>query len=202
MWDRITGLLIIILMFVIPIRSEGQTSHAVGVTNFVFSPDTLEIHIGDTVVWTNTEGTHNVNGTQTEYPDNPESFGNELGTGWVFSHVFSLTGVYNYHCDNHKGSGMIGTITVVDEVTGWNSIERDPLWSMYPNPANDKLLVAANGTIHSIMIYNATGAKVFEYDNPGVERCEISLDEFSSGLYFVKVNIDHEGTQIRRLVKR
>ena len=92
--------------------SFGQVSHAVSVTSNVFSPKDLTVQVGDTVVWTNTQGNHNVNGTQAAYPDNPESFGNDVGSGWTFSHVFTIPGFYDYRCDPHAGLGMVGTITV------------------------------------------------------------------------------------------
>jgi plastocyanin len=104
------GFLLFLACMVHQVR--GQSSHAVDVTNNVFTPDQLTISAGDTVVWTNSEGFHNVNGTQTTYPSNPESFGNGTGTGWTFSHVFTLAGTYDYQCDPHVGLGMVGQIVV------------------------------------------------------------------------------------------
>ncbi|MEZ5072150.1 MAG: hypothetical protein R2751_14625 [Bacteroidales bacterium] len=63
----------------------GQSVHEITVTNNVFTPSSLTIQAGDEVVWTNAEGYHNVNGTQTTYPANPASFGNSPGTGWEHS---------------------------------------------------------------------------------------------------------------------
>jgi predicted lipoprotein with Yx(FWY)xxD motif/plastocyanin len=90
----------------------GQTSHTVDVTNNKFTPAEITINIGDTVIWTNSEGNHNVNGSQSTYPSNPESFGNEVGSGWVFSHVFTLSGTYSYQCDPHVRSQMFGKVIV------------------------------------------------------------------------------------------
>lgn len=91
---------------------NGQTTHHIEVSSNVFSPNELTIMPGDTVTWNNVQGFHNVNGTTEAYPDNPESFGNNTGSGWTYSHVFTLPGVYNYHCDPHVGLGMTGKITV------------------------------------------------------------------------------------------
>jgi len=92
----------------------GQTSHAVDVSNNIYTPADLTINTGDTVIWTNSEGRHNVNGMQSTYPSNPESFGNSVGFDWVFSHIFTIPGVYDYQCDPHVGLGMVGTVTVLD----------------------------------------------------------------------------------------
>ncbi len=102
------------LIAVIPLVAMGQTSHAVNVTSNVFTPAEITINQGDEVVWTNTQGNHNVNGLQSKFPDNPESFGNAVGSGWVFSHVFTIAGVYDYQCDPHVNFGMVGKVTVID----------------------------------------------------------------------------------------
>lgn len=77
-----------------------------------FSPSVLNIVVGDTVTFVNTGGNHNVNGTTQTFPSNPESFGNSVGSGWTFQHVFQTTGTYNYQCDPHAGMGMTGSIIV------------------------------------------------------------------------------------------
>ncbi len=100
----------IILLFASSVL--GSTKHVVMVTEYKFTPDELTISVGDTVVWINTQGYHNVNGTQTTYSTNPESFGNSPGSGWTYSKVFTLSGNYNYQCDPHVGLGMVGMVTV------------------------------------------------------------------------------------------
>jgi hypothetical protein len=81
----------------------------------VFTPDELKINAGDTVEWRNIDGFHNVNGTQTTYPTNPESFGNNTGVDWTYSHVFKVPGTYDYQCDPHVNLGMVGKIEVKSE---------------------------------------------------------------------------------------
>lgn len=109
-----SGFLLLLASVFLPARA--QTSHVVDVTNNIFTPDQLTVSVGDTVVWTNSEGNHNVNGTQTTYPSNPESFGNETGVGWTFSHVFTVPGTYDYQCDPHVGWGMVGQVVVEGSV--------------------------------------------------------------------------------------
>lgn len=107
---------IIALLAAIFLPAAAQTSHVVDVTNNVFTPNELTITEGDTVIWTNSEGRHNVNGTQNTYPSNPESFGNEVATGWTFTHAFNIPGLYDYRCDPHVQSQMFGTITVLEAI--------------------------------------------------------------------------------------
>src|SRR6056297_3564056 len=103
----------------------AQTSHDVTVSSNQFSPSELTINVGDTVVWTNVQGNHNVNGTIGSNPDNPESFGNSVGSGWTYSFVFSLPGVYDYHCDPHELLGMTGAVTVEDVSTSLSEVQAE-----------------------------------------------------------------------------
>ena len=47
-------------------------NHNVTTVGNTFSPANITINQGDTVTWTNGGGFHNVNATQTTYPNNPE----------------------------------------------------------------------------------------------------------------------------------
>ena len=111
---RIQGIWILMLAAGLQMAANAQTSHVVDVTSNVFTPDAISIHVGDTVVWTNSEGRHNVNGLQSKFPSNPESFGNDVGSGWVYSYVFTMPGLYDYQCDPHVSLGMVGTVSVIE----------------------------------------------------------------------------------------
>lgn len=94
-------------------------------SNFAFTPSDITINVGETVLFTNVSGTHNVNGTQATFPDNPESFssGAPAGGNWEYEFTFTIAGVYNFQCDPHAGS-MQGTVTV-EEVSTDDFPERD-----------------------------------------------------------------------------
>ena len=79
-----------------------------------FTPQNLTVQVGETVLFDNIGGFHNVNGTQATFPSNPESFGNggAMSAPWNYEHTFTIPGVYDYQCDPHAGLGMNGTITV------------------------------------------------------------------------------------------
>ncbi len=108
--------------------TASATVHNVNVANFAFTPSTLTIMQGDTVVWTVTSGSHNVNGSIATFPTNPASFGpTTVGSSWTFSHTFTVAGSYSYQCDPHSPN-MAGTITVTP-------VERDLLLTaVYDGP--------------------------------------------------------------------
>jgi plastocyanin len=191
-----------ILLLSISLWSEAQVSHAVTASGLVFSPKELVIDVGDTVVWTNTSGTHNVDGSKSVYPSNPESFGNELGTQWVYSFVFNLPGVYDYRCDTHWASGMTGTITVLSESTGVNRNRVDPYLSVYPNPASRTMYISADQNIRTVSIYSISGTRILSLEDLNLLNQEISLDGILPGVYLVKVDFENRNPQVVRLVKR
>ena len=209
-WKYYRGLLLFSLLVTLQLSLSAQTSHAVTVTNGTFTPDTLTINVGDTVVWTNMEGNHNVNGTTATFPSNMESFGNEVGPpGWVFSHVFTKAGVYDYHCDPHAQFGMVGKVIVmertshaVNTTTGLEPINEITEVLIYPNPVIDQFFVSSEKNIQSISIYNTTGAKILEYGNINRAELEISLVGIRTGLYLVDVQFDDNTSKVSRLVKR
>ena len=94
-----------------------STQHIINTAGNTFVPATLSVNIGDTVIWNNTGGFHNVNATLATYPSNPEGFGNSIGSGWTFQWIFTIPGQYNYQCDPHVGLGMVGVINVVAPIT-------------------------------------------------------------------------------------
>lgn len=101
------------ILFLVWNLAQTQTTHQVSVTSNAFTPTNLVITEGDSVVWTNNQGNHNVNGSTGTFPSNPESFysGNAAPAGWVYGFRFNTSGVYDYWCDPHAPS-MAGTVTV------------------------------------------------------------------------------------------
>lgn len=99
--------------------SPGQANnvecaeHSIEVSNFKFNPADITINVGEFIEWTNLGGTHNINGSQTTYPTNPESFGNGIPSGSLWSYIkkFDKIGEYQYQCDPHSNQ-MKGRITV------------------------------------------------------------------------------------------
>jgi plastocyanin len=133
----------------------AQTTHTVTLGLSSFNPASLTIEQGDTVMWVNNSGFHNVNGTTASYPDNPEGFtsGAPAPDPWTYSFTFDIPGDYDYHCDVHgaPGVGMRGTITVESAQQNYE-LEATNLTS---------LTVPAGGSIQfQYAISNNTGSPV------------------------------------------
>jgi uncharacterized surface protein with fasciclin (FAS1) repeats/plastocyanin len=102
-----------------PCNTPGVVVEASGLS---FTPANLTIESGETVVWVNYSGTHNVNGISSTTGanwSNPETFSTPVVSGSMAgvcmgSFTFTVPGTYQYDCSvgSHAASGMVGSITV------------------------------------------------------------------------------------------
>ena len=177
---QILGFQLILASFFAPVIA--QTAHTVDVTSNIFTPDQLTISVGDTVIWTNSQGNHNVNGTQSSFPSNPESFGNEVGAGWTFSHIFTMPGTYDYRCDPHVGWGMFGRVVVEESVASLLTIN---FTGMTPHAGQE---------IYFALIDAATGEVIDRESEIVSENFAVELNKNMSGTsYYVDFFSDHNG---------
>lgn len=175
----------------------AQTTHNVTVSNYSFNPSQLTINAGDKVVWTNTLGSHNVNGTQATFATNPESFGNSVGSGWTYEYVFNTPGTYSYQCDPHSAMGMTGTVTV-NAATAADVIAEGSL-SLYPNPASDYVDLLFSGNTGGVFkIYSITGILVDQKVLPNkVQSYRYDLSGLKKGYYFIKITAGIKTSMVR-----
>ena len=97
---------------------KSDVAASVDVVPNAFEPAYLTVDVGDTVEWTLQEGSHTVTlyhdddrSAENRAPSGVEEFDDELGDG-SFRWTFETAGVYDYYCDPHEGSGMVGTVIV------------------------------------------------------------------------------------------
>ncbi len=111
-----------------PCGIEGVVVEA---SSFQYAPASVEIEVGQTVVWVNMGGTHDVNAAMSSIGDmwdNPETFtipavqGSSEGV-CIGSHTFTVEGTYDYDCSigNHAANGMVASVTV-NPATQSNSV--------------------------------------------------------------------------------
>jgi|GEM_PF-3531976 len=90
--------------------SAARANHSVNIQSFAFSPSSLTIDVGDTVEWTNNDGTSHT-ATSTSGPASFDS--GTIGSGSSFSFTFTTAGTYDYQCNIH--TSMTASITVEEE---------------------------------------------------------------------------------------
>lgn len=80
-----------------PSTTTNPKTVTVAIQNFAFSPSTITINKGDTVVWTNMDSAvHTVTSDS-----GSELASSSLGNGQTYSHTFNTAGTFNYHCAIH-----------------------------------------------------------------------------------------------------
>jgi len=173
-----------------------QTLYNVNVSNFEFDPETLTIQTGDTVRWTNSSGTHSVQGDLDTYPENPEGFGNEIGSGnWVYQFEFNLPGSYDYRCGLHTTT-MFGHI-IVEGTVGIPEEESGPAFVLFPNPINNFLRWKWSDNLKPdqafLSLFDAKGKLVKQVNL--LTSTEVDMSNLSEGLYLYNVDMKDHGVQ-------
>lgn len=91
-------------------QSSKQSNENIDIRLFTFKPETIEVPVGTTVVWTNIDIEHSVtNGTPEERGMNFDS--DFFTEGQTFTFSFVKPGTYPYFCKRHNS--MRGEIKVL-----------------------------------------------------------------------------------------
>ncbi len=157
----------------------------IAIANFKFNPKEVVVAIGETVRWVNAEAIgHNVNGTQATYPNNPESFtsGAPAPGLWQYDYIPLTAGLYDYRCDPHFSSGMVGTVSVYDPLSYTDfALPRLRLTNENGSALYDGVPTTVTGVVHGVN-YQPTGYSFYVIDANNVG---INVFSFDPGSYVV-----------------
>jgi len=171
--------------------AAAQTTVDVTASGGTFTPTDVTIDVGDTVRWTNTSGNHNVNGTTVTFPTNPESFGNALDTGWVYTYVFTTAGTYDYQCDLHEAFGMTGTVTVVStsDIGSDLATSNNVVSNIYPIPSSEFVvieltqeLLSANTKLIAV-VYDLMGKEILRSESITDAKITLNTEGWTNSAY-------------------
>src|SRR5438477_12138330 len=89
----------VLILFLL--NSAIAATHTVVVSNFKFDPNSLTVNVGDTILWTWSNGTHNT--VSTQVPAGANSWNSPINSSATsFSYVVTAEGTYNYECTIHS----------------------------------------------------------------------------------------------------
>ena len=198
-------LILSILMLSATIISEG-TIHTVNNSGFTFVPPAIQILAGDTVDFSNIDGSHNaVEVSQANYNSNqgtplPGGFSAPFGGSMIFTAGFSQ-GMHYYVCQPHVSLSMKGTINVVGTVGIAGTGSPQLTISALPNPFNSSLAVAAPG-IDVLEVYTVAGQKIRSIAlEEGQSTYNMGTASLSNGLYIFRFFKNGVLAGTRKLVK-
>ena len=168
---------------------SAQTTHTVNAGSYYYTPTNLTVQVGDSVIWINDGGLHDVNGninSITNQPfNNPVTFDspstNSAGAV-IFAYKFTVPGTYNYDCSvgSHAANGMVGSVIVTDPSTNINTVSTNYL--IYPNPTSDFVYLGGFNGDSKTRVYNITG-KLLQSTNDK----KIDLRSYPNGLYIFNI---------------
>ena len=190
---------ILILLVLGFLNSISQTIHQVNAGSFYYNPENLTIDIGDSVIWVNDGGMHDVNGNISSINgqsfNNPVSFSSSVTNvagAIIYAYKFTVSGIYNYDCSvgYHAVNGMVGTITVNNTSTGSLENKVEPEIALVFDFENNELIVNYKESVPlegTILIHGIDGKlinndKFFTFNN----RVKINHN-FKRGTYIFTV---------------
>lgn len=169
-------------------------------SGFEFSPDDIEINLGDTVVFQLANNhnavevslaTWNANGN-TPLPGFSVPFGGGIVTGLS-------AGVHYYVCVPHASGGMKGKITVNSPSGIQPSLALEKAYNLYPNPTSGLLVLentsprngnnALSGSAAFIEFFDMQGQAVYAIDKVDISAIrQVDISWIPAGQYIVRVS--------------
>ncbi len=172
------------------------------VTNsgFTFSPSTVTITLGDTVIF-NLASIHNaIEVSQATWNANGSTSNGGFSVGFGGGMVVpTMVKTYYYVCQPHASSGMKGQI-IVNPSTGIPSAPTvDGILKFEPNPASYNTKVHTGlpaGVSGKLTVYDITGKSVFVRERL-INDQWIDVSSLNKGIYIVQL----ESTEYKRTAK-
>jgi plastocyanin len=188
---KIISSLSIVLCF---FNYSAQTTHTVNAGSYYYTPTNLTVQVGDSVIWINDGGLHDVNGNTNSITNqsfnNPVTFDSpstNTAGAVIFAYKFTIPGTYNYDCSvgSHAANGMVGSVIVTDPSTNINTAGTNYL--IYPNPTSDYVYLSGITGISYSKIYDITG-KLLQ----STSETKIDLSSYPNGIYIVNIRSNNK----------
>jgi bilirubin oxidase len=100
--------------------------------------------------------------------------------------------MYHCHISLHEDEGMMGQFVVANPTSIVSNYTSESQFSIYPNPAHDKIFVKfkqAGQSAYYIRITDALGRTILMLPKPELQN-GIDISNFSKGLYFMQLTDD------------
>ncbi len=194
--------LVIFITFLLADTNYAQINHVVQVSNFIFTPSSLTITLGDTVTWKWVSGTHTTTSDSTSGVDSWDAPINS--SQQTFKFVIKHPGMHKYYCKFHgtpQGTGMAGSInaTKATGITENRSIPNNYiLFQNYPNPFNPTTGIKyaiPTQSIVTIEVFDVVGNKVetllHKGQGAGYYNIQFNGSDLPSGIYFLQLKANN-----------
>ena len=203
----------ILISFILFKSISAQTTHTVNSGSYYYNPSSLIISLGDSVIWINDGGFHDVNGNINSITgqsfNNPVAFDSPPTStvgAVIFSYKFTVIGTYEYDCSigSHAANGMVGTVIVQDNSTGVSESLSSILLATHNHKSNTINIELTNNVINPhLELYNIEGKLIqsLEIETKfGENNYEIPIyNPLNKGVYIVVIS-DNEQRNSKKLI--
>jgi plastocyanin len=167
---RIVVLMAIIAPFLVfhpTVTKAAMVTVKVANGGFFFTPSSVTIHTGDSVLWTWSSSGHS---TTSGSPGTPSGLWDSgiLNQGAIFMHTFNTAGSFSYYCTPHGACcGMVGTVIVSNST---------PTPSPTPTPTPTPAVTARLGNISTRgLVQTGSGVTVAGFIVTGTDSKTVVL---------------------------
>lgn len=166
-----------------------STTHTINFGGTSFTPNTLEVAVGDTIVWNGNFGFHEIQSTSV--PSGAAMWGPTTSDQTSLIYVVTVAGSYAYQCNIHGSMGMTGTFTTVTAgVPNVVSNSAATLEKSFPNPSTGRTTIRytlTNSSDVSLKIFDLNGKEmkqlVNQYQNSGTHETVFDGSALPAGSY-------------------
>ena len=123
----------------------------------------------------------------------------------------------SYSVENAKGLNVVSVVAIYEnEMSSINIVdvmliennesieENEPIFNIYPNPANDKLFIATEANVEEIAIYDIYGRlccrDASNASTSTIDTFNVSVQDLENGIYFINIKTDN-GNIVKRFIK-
>ncbi len=178
----------------------------VGMGGNLFSPDSINVVVGDTVKFLWVSGTHNT--TSQTIPSGAAPWSKSMtSANDSLDYIVTVAGEYNYSCTLH--AGMIGKFIATGGPTGIKNLSKSGSFILYPNPVNDSFTISYSlqrDTQVELSVFDITGKRMqvgFTSKKSGGAYTEriVTQGKLSKGLYLIQLRTDYSSTVQKLIVE-
>ena len=108
---------------------------------------------------------------------------------------------FNVTAVNEAGESEKSNNACATTLKGEGISENTATFNIYPNPVNDKLVIATNVEVESVVVYDVYGRQQINKSTRQQDEITIDVTGLNSGIYFIKINTT-EGEIVKRIVKQ
>ncbi|WP_417612348.1 T9SS type A sorting domain-containing protein [Owenweeksia hongkongensis] len=185
-------LLFLLFVSFVAVGLHAQTSHTIAAVGVEYTPDTVIVNLGDTIIF-DVGNSHPT--TQVDLATYNSNGSTALSGGFSFpsgqgSFVTSSLGAMFYICDNHISQGMKGMI-MVNPTVGVSEVHLGS-HTLYPNPVESELHINLSAP-QDVFVYSLDGKVVKRFENVTET---INVTELNAGTYILVLG---EGENIERI---